>query len=157
MFLYLGAQGTWGAPTAPTWCRGYGGIARTYLGAQPQQKHRLTTYGGAPRYAALLGQRQMTTTIHIPARDLLRSFGEIGYYDKKPSTNTRAIARTLYDTMIHHAKGNGFTNANELNRLLARGDRGAYCCTATHGPLWAGRACYPGLQSEAQRRARTVI
>ena len=67
----------------------------------------------------------MTTTIHtLPARDLLRSFGEIGYHDKKPSTNTRAIARTLYDTMIHHAKGNGFANANELNRLLARGDRG---------------------------------
>jgi hypothetical protein len=62
----------------------------------------------------------MTNTINtLPARDLLRSFGEIGYFDKKPSSNTRAIARELYTTLIHHAKGNGFTHANELNRLLA--------------------------------------
>lgn len=80
---------------------------------------------GGHRHHPHQQQKTMTNTIHtVPARDLLRSFGEIGYHDKKPSTNTRAIARTLYDTMIHHAKGNGFTNANELNRLLARGDRG---------------------------------
>jgi len=90
----------------------------------------------------------MTNTIHIPARDLLRSLGEIGYFDKKPSSNTRAIARELYTTLIHHAKGNGFTHANELNRLLARGDRGHRAQTLASEAV----ACIGG-----ELRAHTVV